>query len=584
MAGEHYSAFVKEAFVKPIRSVLIVDDDYPTFDEMLDAEIARSEQREHPKTKDWYKDPARIKKVIASFRIPGRALLVDIHDGTNVSSGAEVKIASHLHQSDLLVLDYQLDKAKPGDGALAIEIIRSLMRNDHFNLVVVHTSEDLEMVFRETLISLMSPLETRLDTAEVQRAKTLLIDSEDAVEGISQRLAKSVGVDQYVHARHFQTTYLRTMGNSQQPYSAFRAECDQLQWQTDDRKLVLRYLLQQTESGLCARLNLDSPSQIEWDYVSNKYIKTNSVFIAFSQKNNEDDLLSELLEALNAWKPQPSRLFLAKLRAEMDEYGVMAQSAALDNLHALAHWYRRLLAASGADRRWLIAESVARHSEQLMNGILRRVEDFASRLIEAEARAGGPEELSKEHFNIDLTSPLDQRKAEYEHNAFVSSQPPHGWHLTTGHVFVIDQDYWVCVSPACDTVPAQLSPARVAIFGERLPFMAVKLVPIAEGKTPKDVQTNRYIFLRIADTVKCFCFNNPSNDVSAPGWHMLYADKRGEFSNDFKFEVFVTEKGTRGLKQRKREAQVVSQLRYEYALNLVQRLGGSLTRIGLDFV
>lgn len=135
MAGEHYSAFVEEAFVKPIRSVLIVDDDYPTFDEMLDAEIARNGQKEQQKAKDWYKDPARIKKVIASFRTPGRALLVDIHDGTNVSSGAEVKIAAHLHQSDLLVLDYQLDKAKPGDGSLAIEIIRSLMCNDHLTLL-----------------------------------------------------------------------------------------------------------------------------------------------------------------------------------------------------------------------------------------------------------------------------------------------------------------------------------------------------------------------------------------------------------------------------------------------------------------
>lgn len=30
--------------------------------------------------------------------------------------------------------------------------------------------------------------------------------------------------------------------------------------------------------------------------------------------------------------------------------------------------------------------------------------------------------------------------------------------------------------------------------------------------------------------------------------------------------------------------QVVAQLRYEYALNLVQRLGGTFTRIGLDYV
>ncbi|MER8910330.1 response regulator receiver domain [Mesorhizobium sp. M0854] len=584
MAGEHYSAFVEEAFVKPIRSVLIVDDDYPTFDEMLDAEIARNGQREHKKAKDWYNDPARIKKVIASFRIPGRALLVDIHDGTNVSSGAEIKIAAHLHQSDLLVLDYQLDKAKPGDGALAIEIIRSLMSNDHFNLVVVHTSENLETVFRETLISLMAPLVDRLEADDSQRAQTLLIEAEDKADGIGDRLSQSVGIDQYVHARRFHGSYLRIMSKSQQPYSAFRAECDQLEWESDDRKLVLRYLLEQVDLGLAARFNVGSDSQLDWDDGGSRYIKTNTVFIAFSQKNNDDDLLSELLAALNAWNPRPSRLFLAKLRAEMDEYGVMAQSAVLDNLHALAHWYRRLLASEGPDRRWLITESVARHSEQLMNGILPRVENFAGRLIAAEAKTGVPETLSKEHFSIDLTNAHEKLKAEYEHNAFVSSKPPEGWHLTTGQVFVVGQDYWVCVSPACDTVPAQLSAGRVALFGERLPFMAVKLIPVADGKVLKDVQTNRYVFLRVAGGVKCFCFNDPSSDASAPAWHMLYAEKRGIFSKDFNFKLSITEKGTRRLLQRKCDAQVVCQLRYEYALNLVQRLGGSLTRIGLDFV
>lgn len=583
MAGEHYSAFVEEAFVKPIRSVLIVDDDYPTFDEMLDAEIAKDGDQ-LPKHKEWYKDPARIKKVIASFRTPKRPLLVDIHDGANVSSGDEIKIAAHLHQSDLLVLDYQLDKGKPGDGSLAIEIIRSLMRNDHFNLVVVHTSENLEVVFRDTLLSLMSPLPNRLLEEEVARAEALIVEGEDAVEGIGDRLQESVGVDQYVHSRRHQSTYLRTMGQSQQPYSNFRAECDKIGLTAEDQKLVLKYLLQKVEIALAGRLNPSAVSQLAWDDGGIKYIKTDSVFVAFSQKRGDDDLLAELLEALNAWKPRPSRLFLAKLRAEMDEYGVMAQSAALDNRHALAHWYRRLLAAGGADRRWLIAESVARHSDQLMDGILPRVEDFAARLIAAEAAAGLPEALSKEHFGVDLANAVEKVKAAREHNAFVSSKPPEGWHLTTGHVFVVGEDYWVCLSPACDTVPTQLSAAKLEAFGERLPFMAVKLIPADEAKASKDVHSNRFVFLRIDGEVKSFCFNNPQSDASAPTWRTLYAEKRGMLSESFAFKVLVVERGARGLLQRKRDARVVSQLRYEYALNLVQRLGGSLTRIGLDYV
>lgn len=583
MAGSQYSAFVEEAFIKPIRSVLIVDDDYPTFDEMLDAQIERDKGSEPARHKEWYNDPGRIRRVIGSFRTPQRPLLVDVHDGTNVSAGTEVKIASHLHQSDLLVLDYQLDRTRPGDGSTAIAIVRSLMRNDHFNLVVVHTSEDLEGVFRETLLALMSPTLQPLADEEREKVEGLLFDAEGEKEGFTDRLQRSIGTDQYLHARCHGKTFLRTMGKSQQPYGSFRAESDEFGWETEDRKLVLRYLLLRTEAALGPKFNPEGTSSLTWDDGAVKYIAADSVFVAFSSKTDDDDLLAELLEALNAWAPEPSRLFLAKLRAEMDEFGVMAQREVLESRHALAHWYRRLLESEGAARRWLVAESVTRHAEQLMGGLLPRVEDFASRLVQAETGSASPIEISKGHFKIDLADAQEQLRSVREHNAYVSSKPPEGWHLTTGHVFNVDGSYWVCVSPACDTVPAQLSASRVAAFGERLPFMAVKLFAVGDAKKITDVQTNRYIFLKLDGVVKAFCFNDPVNDLSAPVWHTLFADKRGQFGKEFTLSVFIAEKGSRGMVQKRHLARVVGQLRYEYALNLVQRLGGAFTRIGLDY-
>ena len=44
MPNEHYAEFISEAFIKPIRSVLIIDDDYPTLDEILDLEIAHESE------------------------------------------------------------------------------------------------------------------------------------------------------------------------------------------------------------------------------------------------------------------------------------------------------------------------------------------------------------------------------------------------------------------------------------------------------------------------------------------------------------------------------------------------------------
>jgi hypothetical protein len=583
MQGEHYRDFIKEAFISPIRSVLIVDDDYPTFDEVLDARQAGADAEAAPSDKKWLQNPGRIKSVISRFRDPRHPLLVDIHDGSNVPAGAEPKIAAHLHQSDLLVLDYELDKAKQGDGSMAFEIIRSLMRNNHFNLVVVHTSELLEPVFQNTLVAMLSPAGCALTDEDSARALALLEESEEKVEGSYERIRASIGVEQYLFARRHPDEHMRAIAKGMVPFAAIKAEADAVGLSSPDRRAVAAYLLAQVESAEAHRMNPDPADALVWGEGGIRYIKGDSVFVAFSNKGDEDDLMGVLLDALSEWCPRPSRLFLAKLRAEIDDFGAVAQGEALEKRFAHAHWYRRLLSSDGNQRRWYIAESVTRHSERLMNAIFPRVAAYAKRLVEADGGVGTPDELSKAHFNVDFDKPDQALRAEREHNALVSTTERSGWHLTTGHVFAMGDDHWVCLSPACDTVPGQLSPARIEAFGERLPFMAVRLHRIREAKKIKDVQSNRYLFLPLDGAVESFCFNEPSDHTSAPVWQTFYAEKKGELDDAFGFEVWVTEQQDATLVQRLKPATVVAQLRYEYALNLVHKLGGSMTRIGLDF-
>jgi hypothetical protein len=454
------------------------------------------------------------------------------------------------------------------------------MANDHFNLVVVHTSEDLDFVHREIVVGLLAPSSDEMSVEETARAAELIAEREDADEDFSPALTASVGSDQYLHSRLRADTFMRTMGRSQQPYSDFAALADTAGWSNEDRRLVLRHLLIRVEAPLRGRM-AGQTQTIKWSQGGVRWIKSDSVFIAFSSKQ-QDDVLGDLETALVAWNPAPSRLFLAKLRAEMDEYGVVAQTDALSRRHALAHWYARLLEAGGEERRWLIAESVSRHSDQLLHVIMPRVEQFATRLVAAEAAAGPAEDRIQHHFSIDLAKVEAKRRAEREHNAFVCSMPPQGWHLTTGHVFAAGGDHWVCLSPACDLVPAQ-GEGKAAFYGNRTPFLAVKLQPVADTKKV-DVNSNLFVFLTMADGVKTFCFNEHHKESNAPTWRTFYAEKRGVFSAGFSFKVSGTQSGARRLLHVVQPATVVAQLRYEYALNLLQRLGTSMTRIGLDFV
>ena len=461
------------------------------------------------------------------------------------------------------------------------------MSNLHFNLVVIYTNEDLDVVFDAVRWGLVTPSMDLLSEAEIEDGKKCIDDGEDAFANFERDLSNTIGSAQYFHSRMNESSYLRTMARAQQPYALFNHQADRVKWSRDQRRLVLRYLLKSLErANGVPSTSTDRFADLEWSSRGPQWIKSSSAFVALSRKTgDDDDLLTDLRAALNHWSPRPSRLFLTKVRAEIDEYGVAAQAAALSNHYALAYWYYDLLESDGLERRrWRISESVSRHAGQLMQAVLPRVEEYATRLIEAEVAGGDSAAICRDHFDVNLNNDEHKRTAVLEHNTFVCSMEPSGWHLSTGHVFSMLDGYWLCLSPTCDMVPSQVPRWRIEASGERLPFIGIRLLPIRSVKALNDIHSNRFVFLRIDDEVRCFSFNDPSREGSAPYWYTLYAEKRGRFSaTDFRFSVSYIRQGKTRLVAERLEAKVIGQLRYEYAINLLQKLGVSLTRVGLDF-
>ncbi len=157
-----YKSFVKEAYIDPIRSVLIIDDDYPTLEELLFMQVHKDDehsaqivdQKGKYSEKAWRSTPLPVKSVIDQFR--NNKWLVDTHDGQNINLADEESFTHHLHQSDLLILDYQLDGDDSG-GDKCLSVIRHLAANNHHNLVVVYTNEEPEKVFRQIVLRLLCP-------------------------------------------------------------------------------------------------------------------------------------------------------------------------------------------------------------------------------------------------------------------------------------------------------------------------------------------------------------------------------------------------------------------------------------------
>ena len=131
-------------------------------------------------------------------------------------------------------------------------------------------------------------------------------------------------------------------------------------------------------------------------------------------------------------------------------------------------------------------------------------------------------------------------------------------------------------------------------FGDWTPFVAVLLHPDKEARSNKEknrleaaINEGRHVFLNFGDDgYQGFLFTVEGN--SQPLWHVVYAKSGGMFRKVGEKErvasIRWTERCGADLSSVETDVQIVGQLRYEYALNLLNKVAGSFSRVGLDFV
>jgi CheY-like chemotaxis protein len=590
-----YRDLIQEVFIKPIRSVLIVDDEFPTLDRMLADTLPGKESREKgrpiiPENAD------RVLKLLNYCREKDRNWLVDVHDGKDLRSSEEANLITHLHQSDLLVLDYKLD-GDEADAGKAISILRSLAKNDHFNLVVVYTQDRSSSVFKSIVLSLLASWEDIIPS-DRSNVPAEVSKWEDKEESILKHLQDCVTEDTYLRFRR-RKKYVAIDSYSDDPdVKRFIDLFEKKPVDVDLKKdSLFKWLLNEVGKKLGKQLSLDRFGDVTWSKDSEEvnWIRTNRLFITVIPKAETpaEQLPRKLLDALTAWSPEPPRLIMSKMRTELDAHGVSAEDDALSDELIQAIWFLELLQASDEERQAKIMTSISRHWEGLLGTVETNIIEFTKRLFgHLQCDPSEHNDCVKRHFGVDLQDDVRQIDALLRQNAYNCSKPPEGWHLTTGHVLKMDGEYWVCLSPACDLVPEQKVNARYTALSPAMPFKAVKLKSFGRGRdNQKDAlekaNSNMCLFLKIADSIQPFHFTAPDKHLANPTWEEMFADNFGKFnqaSNKMKIARLKWNQETGGPACEWKEAEIISQLRYEYALNLLQRLGSTLSRIGLDFV
>lgn len=573
--SDGYNSLIHKAFIEPIRTVSIIDDDYPSLDSMLS---------EHGGEKaDWKpQDIARLQSMLKMCRETERSWSVDVHDAKNINVHKE--IPSHLNHSDLIFLDYHLFQGDT-DGEIARSIIQRLAKNNHFNLVVVHTSGidgNIRSVFEQILFELIGPekdLPNGKSFQEVNDAIENLAIDDDLIEGMDKACDK-LKAQELLFKQDSCEEELHSL------FEFFNDDLDRELEQGVSKEDVYWWILAnkfREEEFIGNKLGVTTLNWVNEE--ESNWISTGKVFITVVKKDSSQGaeyLTSKLHQALKKAKPSPLLLMMARMRFELEENGLLEATKISQQKNLQAGWMSQLLKSEPASRHIICGRILDKHWERMSKEANQRLSAFSSEIV--DAFPGDKDESLKLLFGNDIEDKKHEIVAAL--NCYSCSRDISSHHLFTGHIIRFGEnepsyEYWLCLTPACDLVPGQKSKGwQERLNIQNLPFKAVRLTTAKANEAIKNANKNNFLWLNIDGRICAFKYPGANEN---PEWEQMFAKSSGVL-NDQKLMISRVHSDEAELAIDIKEATVVAELRYEYALNLLHRFGASMSRVGLDFV
>lgn len=575
-----YDRLIEQAYIDPIRTVIVVDDEFPSLDSLIEKELNG--------TRPWNGnegDARKVSEILKYCRNRDRPWLVDVHDGREVSIRGEERIAPYLHHSDLMILDYHLN-GDAGTGDHAIGILRDLAKNDHFNMVIVYTkgeSDAIGNVFREIAISLMdnNPEWSFIPDRPKETLKEAITDWEDIDPDIESKLMEFIDDQTYLDVR--KTNSCRQLLDM--PTWDLIADLLTSAPKKLPAQLWAKWLIAKKHESLSQRLSSTDLGDVSWVRSSDlNWLRTDRLFVTVISKNNAADILPGMLKtAIINWCPSPHQLLMARMRAQMNEHGVLAESGVLRDRFLQAGWMQQLFGESCIDRKQNLKNTVDRHWEALGDHLRSNIDEYAGELSSHLDELGEKEVFKRFFSHINLSKENEKILKRLNTYACLKARFEQS-HLMTGHILKIGDDLWACLTPACDLVPGQKKTGWYGRLGDYLPFKAVLLHKVSDELALSQANQNIFVFIPTENNTDCYSFCPSGETHSNPHWEQFFAKNGGRFNDtEGNFSVGRLIESNNTLSFSDSPAKVRCQLRYEYALNLLQRLGHNLSRVGLDY-
>lgn len=547
---------LEEAFIRPIRFALLVDDEFPTY---------RSQRR-----RSAADGRARAYKLFDMCR--SRNWLCDVENAAGRVEVFERK--KHLHQSDLLILDWHLVPSDDTDASKAIRILQKLSTSDHFNLVVIYTGADVKEVASDLAFALGAGTVLKGDSLE--RAAEIEDELNEPIP-----LSDDV-IDEYLSGQEgegFQSLHGRLVDAVQDQAElslAIEGAC---------QRRFERRLPGEVVSGRKHHVRVISSSRgsdVRWVYQHN-------LFAAVVGKDTDPAAVVEKLsEAIESWSPSPLQVMLIHARARIEKKGLELDDRMLREPLRQAGWLLTALTDVKNDDEAALSRMYERLFSQLTEELLSEVSSFGKRLLHSDEV--DPYNKVCNWTGVLTTDPKE--KVYLAANEFLSSTPSTDGHVTVGTVFKsddqVDPQYWICVTPACDLVPTQNNkPDKHGWEGEIFPLRAItaaRLKPVAAAgfaKVLRDVTKNRHIFLTVDD--EQMVFEVTDGNSKKLNLQVLILSEKAAIKGGA-FEGRIIKIGKKAPVFERKKFRVLARLRPDYASKFLSETGQQKARIGVDWL
>lgn len=562
-----YNKLISKTFCdNAIRTVLMIDDQYVPYHKLLDLTKEETDLNTLNSKLGISEQAALMQKFFEE-----KQFICDVSDGADGFDPEKAR------KSDLIVLDYHLEYENPKP---TLEILNKLSCSSHMNLVVLYTAEDLEKTWLQISTSLKGGIvddETELFTNnEFKELWEEKIEFENGIPNDWDILNHEDLSNQLLNKKH--TNIVRKgaadlFDNANKKFSNdLIAGISNLQLKNFDL------------------LNLPKPGRdIVGNFIGAKWLKIGNVFIAFYKKipgtDDSKEIWGALNEALIQWQPNYYRLISSEIQNRIENDGIVFSRYLEPEYLEQASWLWQLLKL---DSNYSITDFLDNNHESFRDRIIydEDLNNFANSVLETFSDNFPKDESEDEQikFAIENTSKSlnsnDQAlpsKVVHALNKSLSTKEFLSEHITTGTLLTDEDkdDWYLCVSPACDAMPKQNNSCiskRLNPNYKMLKFL--KLKKIKQKSALEKAEHGKCLFLEEDKTLWV-------DELPNIEYAFVHNGSR-TYENVFK--VSFLNRNDSELIQEEKSLRVKAQLKEEYAARFQALTSHHVGRIGVDFI